>query len=59
MSKEQWFREFERLYNEAAEDGPVSDKVYESLAEKANRAFADRLADIADMERMRRKEEGK
>ena len=56
MSKEMWFREFERLYNEAADEGPVTDKVYAGLGEKADRASADRLADMIDMARLRKKE---
>lgn len=56
MSKDLWFAEFERLYNEAAEEGPVTDKVYDSLAPKADRALSERLADKIDEMRLRAKE---
>jgi hypothetical protein len=56
MSKDLWFAEFERLYNEAEEKGPVTDKVYDSLAPKADRALSDRLADMIDEARLRKKE---
>ena len=57
MSKEQWFREFERLYAAAEERfGKVSNATYDSLAEKTDKAFTDRLADMADHARMLKKE---
>ena len=57
MSKELWFQEFERLYNAAEERfGKVSNEVYDSLAEKADKAFTERLADMADEARLRKKE---
>jgi hypothetical protein len=58
MSKDMWFREFERLYNEAAEEGPVTDKVYDGLGAKADHASAERLADMIDEARLRKKEGG-
>jgi hypothetical protein len=57
MSKEIWLQEFERLYSAAEERfGKVPSGVYESLAEKADKAFTERLADTADHARMLRKE---
>jgi hypothetical protein len=57
MSKELWLQEFERLYNAAEERyGKVSNAVYDSLAEKADKAFTERLADMADEARLHRKE---
>jgi hypothetical protein len=57
MSKEQWLDEFERLYNAAEERfGKVPNAVYDSLAEKADRAYRDRLGDMADDARRLRKE---
>jgi len=57
MSKELWLAEFERLYNAAEERfGKVPNSVYDSLAEKADKAFADRMADEIDHSRMLKKE---
>jgi hypothetical protein len=57
MSKELWLQEFERLYDAAEERfGKVSNATYYSLAEKADKAFTDRLADMADHARMLEKE---
>ncbi len=58
MSKDMWFDEFERLYNEAAEvaDGHVSDAVYDNLADRADRAYRERLADMIDHARLLKKE---
>lgn len=54
--KDMWIDEFERLYNEAAENGPVTDKVYWGLTVKADSALRERLADAADHARLLRKE---
>jgi hypothetical protein len=52
MSKDIWFQEFERLCNEG--DNP--DKAYKDACNKVDKAYADRLADMADHARMLRKE---
>lgn len=55
--KELWLQEFERLYDAAEERfGKVSNDVYDKLAEKADKAFTERLADMADEARLLRKE---
>jgi hypothetical protein len=57
VSKELWLAEFERLYAAAEERfGKVSNATYDGLAAKADKAFADRMADMADNARMREKE---
>lgn len=61
MSKDLWFAEFERLYNKAAEKSeaagkPVDDATYNALADKADRAYRERLADMGDEARLRKKE---
>jgi hypothetical protein len=59
VSKELWLQEFERLYAAAEERfGKVSNATYDSLAQKADKAFADRMADRIDEARMREKEGG-
>ena len=57
MSKDLWFAEFERLYNEALDDGVPDSRAYDQAADKAHGAMIDRLADMADQERKRRKGE--
>ena len=70
MGSELWFREFERILNEkeaAIEDSGLSAKeqrrlkakAYDEAGEEAGPALAERLADMADYERKRRREEGK
>jgi len=54
--KELWFREMERLYNEALDDGVPDDEAYKQAGEKAHDALSERLADLADRERLRKKE---
>ncbi len=59
MSKEQWIEEFDRLFAAAEERyGKVSNRVYDSLAAKADRAYADRVGGLIDEARMREKEGG-
>ncbi len=70
MSKELWFAEFERILTEkeaAIDDGTMNPRVraalkakaYDEAGEEAGPALVERLADMADMERKRRREEGK
>jgi hypothetical protein len=57
VSKERWLQEFEKLYAAAEERyGKVPNAVYDSLAEKADKAFADRMADEIDHARLLKKE---
>lgn len=58
MSKELWFREFERLYSEKLDAGIPDRLAYGQAGNEAHGALAERLADRADRERKRRKEEG-
>jgi hypothetical protein len=54
VSKEAWFREYERLYNEREDcDGPETDQ---ELAERAHEAVVDRQADLVDYYRDLRKD---
>lgn len=53
MSKDAWFREFERLEAER-EDGEI-DGTDEQLAEIAHERMVDRIADAADRAKDRRK----
>jgi len=70
MSKEMWFREFERILNEREaeiDEMPITEgakkllraHAYDEAGEEAGPALAERLADMADFERKRRREEGK
>lgn len=56
MSKEMWFREMERLYNEALDDGVPDAEAYKQAGEKAHDALQGRLSDMADLARQRKKE---
>ncbi len=55
MSKDLWFKEMERIYHEKLDAGIPDDKAYNDAAEEADSALTDRLADMIDYERMRRK----
>ena len=59
MSKDLWFAEMERLLAEKEDAGIPFDQAYEQAGNEAGPALAERLADIVDMERKRRREEGK
>lgn len=70
MSKELWFQEFERILNEkeaAIDEAPLTAatklilkrKAYDAASDEASDAVAERLADMADYERKRRREEGR
>lgn len=55
--KDLWFDEMERLLNEKIDAGISEDRAYDEASNEAGPALAERLADMADMERKRRKEE--
>lgn len=57
MSKDLWFAEMERLLSEKEDAGIPFDQAYEQAGDEASGALAERLADIADMERKKRREE--
>jgi len=57
MSKDAWFQEFERLYNER-EAGEV-DMTDEDLSEMASERLRDQMADKADLIWDERKEGGR
>lgn len=71
MGSELWFREFERILNEkeagiddaegltATQRAKLKAKAYDDASNEAGPALAERLADMADFERKRRREEGK
>jgi hypothetical protein len=56
VSKEQWFRNFERALAEREGSGFKPKAAYELATKDADDATIDQLADAADMERTRRKE---
>ena len=47
MSKEAWFAEYERLWNER-EDSDLPGETDEQLAQRASEALVDRYADLID-----------
>jgi len=57
--KDLWFQEMERLLAEKEDAGIPFNQAYEQAGNEAGPALAERLAGIADMERKRRREEGK
>lgn len=59
MSKELWFREFERIQADLEDAGVSPDRAYALAGDRAHGALLERLADVADRERTRRKEEGR
>lgn len=58
MSKDLWFAEMERILAEKEDAGIPFKKAYEQASNEAGPALAERLADLADFERKRRKEDG-
>lgn len=56
MSKALWFAEFERHLNELEDEGVPFDAAYDKAAKLAEKSLPDRLADMADEMRLRRKE---
>jgi hypothetical protein len=56
MSKELWLDEMERILSEKLEAGVDFDLAYERAGNEAHGALTDRLADMADDIRKRRKE---
>jgi hypothetical protein len=59
MSKDLWFDEFERHLNALEDEGVPFKQAYDRAAQKAEKSLPERLADMADAGRMRRKEAGK
>lgn len=59
MSKDLWFAEMERLLAEKQDAGIPFDQAYEQASDEAHGALKERLADIADVERKRRREQGR
>ena len=58
-AKDLWFDEMERLMQQYIDAGMPEDEAYEKASEMAGSSVAERLADMADYERKRRREEGK
>jgi len=56
MSKDLWFAEMERLLAEKEDAGIPFDRAYKQAGDEAHGAMTERLADLADRERLRRKE---
>lgn len=60
MSKEQWFRTYERMIAEYCSDNPGATwtEAHEKVAHEVDDRMREDMADKIDMERMRRKEGG-
>lgn len=56
--KEMWFAEMERLLAQYEDEGMSWDEAYKKAGDNAASSLAERLADMADRERKRRREEG-
>ena len=56
MSKDIWFAEFERLYNEKLDAGVRDGLAYMEAGEEADAATRERLADMIDHARLLKKE---
>lgn len=56
MSKEAWFRSYERQWNEREESG--SDESDDELAQRAYDEVIDQATDMADQARKRERENG-
>lgn len=57
--KELWFAEMERLLGEKEDAGIPFDRAYDEASNEAGPALAERLADMGDELRKRKREEGK
>jgi hypothetical protein len=57
--KEQWFRQMERDFAEKLDKGIPEDRAYREASEEAHEKVMDAMLERADMERNRRREEGK
>lgn len=57
MGKDLWFAEFERHLNEMEDEGVPPKVAYDRAADMAQQSLREKLADRADMERLRRKED--
>ncbi len=51
-----WFREFERILNEKEDAGIPLDQAYEEAGDEAHGAVQERIADMIDMAKLRRKD---
>jgi len=58
MSKEMWFQSYEQLLNELEDEGMDPDAASEKAADMASDHMVERMADMADHQRMQRKERG-
>lgn len=58
MSKELWFQSYEQLLNEFEDEDMDFDTASQKAADMASDHMVERLADIADHQRMQRKERG-
>lgn len=56
--KDIWFQEMERRTAELEDQGLSFDQAYDQASDEAYTLAADRIADMADAERKRRKEDG-
>lgn len=57
--KDLYFDEMERKFNELLDQGINEDEAYEKASNDAYNSLGDKMADIADRERQRQKDEGK
>jgi hypothetical protein len=57
--KEQWFRQMERDLAEKLDKGIPEDRAYQEASDEAYEKTMDAMLEKADMERRRRREEGK
>lgn len=57
--KDLWFDEMERILAEKEDAGIPFDRAYDEASNEAGAALAERLANMANMERKRRKELGR
>ncbi len=56
MGKDLWFEEFDRIYNECLDQGVPAERAYNMAADMADGATVDRMADMIDLARMRRRD---
>ncbi len=54
--KEMWFREMERILSEKEDAGTPFERAYEEAGNEAHGAVQERIADLIDQARMRRKD---
>jgi hypothetical protein len=58
-AKEMWFAEMERLCDKYMDEGMDPEDAYDLACQEAQSTLLDRLADRADAERKRAREEGR